>query len=309
MAANQYFSEFGGCWTDRSDWATQLDAKLEHGEITADEAARVRFWIEHGYVILRGAVAPELCEQVAEDLHRAWAESDPRLLLVDSETNISHPLSRDWEEKRIRLVDVYAYYESARRALFAPDIVRFLSTVLEEPPLLFQSLSFHRGSEQGIHQDTAYVVSTDPMRLMASWIALEDVHEGSGELMYYDGSHRLPEHKFSGVHKHWNPDRDGMEQHDVWAKSLHTNSAAMGLPLRTFLPRRGDVLIWSADLAHGGAPIVDRSLTRRSLVGHYTAGTADPHYFSLMPDRQVKVPQEAGLYSSGHYTLRRDGPE
>lgn len=305
--ADPYYSEFGGCWTDRHDAALILDRKLEEGDVSSEEAARLRFWMEHGYVVLPQAVPHHVCDRVNDDVHRAWEEADSRLTIVESETNEAHPLSRDWEEKRIRVVDVYAYYESARDALFAPDVVRFLTTVFEQAPLLFQSLSFQRGSEQGIHQDTAYVVSSDPMRLMASWIALEDVQEGSGELMYYDGSHRLPEFKFSGFSKHWNPERDGTEQHDRWSRLLHENARSMGLPLRTFVPRKGDVLIWSADLAHGGAPIRDRSLSRRSLVGHYTPASAAPHYFSLRPDRCAKILARGGVYSSGHYALVGEG--
>ena len=91
-----------------------------------------------------------------------------------------------------------------------------------------------------------------------------------------EGSHRLPEYLFSGAYKHWSPERDGSEQHDEWARRLRTESERMGLPLRTFLPKKGDVLLWSADLAHGGASVVDRTATRRSLVGHYCPATSSP---------------------------------
>ena len=66
--------------------------------------------------------------------------------------------------------------------------------IFDDSPLLFQSLSFEKGSQQGMHQDTAYIVVDSPLELAASWIALQDVEPGSGELMYYEGSHRLPEY-------------------------------------------------------------------------------------------------------------------
>lgn len=50
---------------------------------------------------------------------------------------------------------------------------------------------------------------------------------------------------------------------------MERHSARMGLEQKTFRPRKGDVLIWSADLVHGGSPVTDPSLTRKSLVGHY----------------------------------------
>jgi ectoine hydroxylase-related dioxygenase (phytanoyl-CoA dioxygenase family) len=258
--------------------------------------------MKHGYAVLEQAVDPELCDQVSRDLEEAWERSDGRILAQHPDGtyfDLDHGVPMD----QVRALDVYAHQRAAREALLAPAIRRFLSIVFEEDALLFQSLSFHTGSEQAIHQDTAYVVTTDPMRLCASWIALEDVAEGSGELMYYEGSHRLPEFHFSDRFKHWSPDRDGAEQHERWGALLHENAVRMGMPLKHFRPRKGDVFIWSADLAHGGSPIQDRRLTRRSIVGHYTPGSAQPHYMSHHPSRTTRVPWNGFEYSSYHYDL------
>ena len=56
---------------------------------------------------------------------------------------------------------------------------------------------------------------------------------------------------------------------------------------------QGDVLIWSADLAHGGAPVEDDSLTRRAAVGHYCPEWAVPRYFDQFPDRSAHARMEA----------------
>ena len=79
--------------------------------------------------------------------------------------------------------------------------------------MAFQTLYFRYGSQQAIHQDPAYVVIDEPMKLCASWLALEDVKPGSGELIYYPGSHLNSDFLFSGEHKHWKGSRDGAEQH------------------------------------------------------------------------------------------------
>ena len=109
----------------------------------------------------------------------------------------------------MRIVDVYAARPAALKVLLAPKLVRFLSLIFDAEPLLFQSLTFECGSEQGMHQDSAYVVVSSPMELVASWTALEDIRPDSGELQYFEGSHRLPEYLFSGEHKSWDPSRDG----------------------------------------------------------------------------------------------------
>lgn len=165
----------------------------------------------------------------------------------------------------MRAVDVYAYYESARRALFSDRIVEFLRAIFNDSPLLFQSLTFERGSQQPLHQDTGFVVVSSPLEFAASWIALEDIQPGSGELTFIDGSHRLSEYLFSGKYKHWNAKRDGDQQHADWHDQLHANATRLGLEQKTFLASKGDVLIWAADLAHGGSAVTDPSLTSQEL--------------------------------------------
>ena len=65
-----------------------------------------------------------------------------------------------------------------------------LKLIFEDNPLAFQSIYFHRGSQQSIHQDTAYVITKKPLSLAASWLSLQDVEPGSGELAYYPKSHK-----------------------------------------------------------------------------------------------------------------------
>ena len=117
------------------------------------------------------------------------------------------------------------------------------------------------------------------------------VQPGSGELMYYEGSHRLPDWLYSGAFKHYNHERDKHEEHMAHLKSLVDRSEERGLKLTTFLPKKGDALIWAADLAHGGSEIGDPALTRRSLVTHYTDASTKPYYFRFLPQDRQKVVQ------------------
>jgi ectoine hydroxylase-related dioxygenase (phytanoyl-CoA dioxygenase family) len=46
--------------------------------------------------------------------------------------------------------------------------------------------------------------------------------------------------------------------------------ARRGLASRAFTPRRGEVLLWHHSLLHGGSTPEDSSLTRKSLVVHFS---------------------------------------
>ena len=184
----------------------------------------------------------------------------------------------------------------------SPSLIHFLQIIFECSPLLFQSLSFDQGSQQGLHQDTAYVVVDSPLHLAACWIALEDVTEGAGELEYAPGSHRLPDWNFGRDRKHWNPSEDGSDIHNEWAIFLVQEAQKAG-GTKKFLAKKGDILIWHADLAHGGTPVTKPELTRQSLVGHLCPITTSPYYFQYNPNRATIKKYKSLYYSSQHYDL------
>jgi hypothetical protein len=64
----------------------------------------------------------------------------------------------------------------------------------------------------------------------------------------------------------------------MYVDSLRARCVERALEQRLFRPRRGDVLLWHADLAHGGSPIVTPGLTRKSLVTHYCPADCSPQY-------------------------------
>src|SRR5579875_2585648 len=282
------FSRYGGLWIDLSDFNESVSKRQKKGKLTADEADQVRFFADKGYLVIPQAVDPAMCDRFSNDITAAFERGDERLLIQRPGESTGKPLTPDAPRVQARVVDSYVYYDSALELLLSEKISHFLRIIFEDAPLLFQSLSFYNGSEQGLHQDTAYVVVSSPLELSASWIALEDIQEGSGELMYIPGSHRLPEYHFSGKYKHWSAERDGSEQHDEWSRLLREEAEERGYPVEIFRPKKGDALIWAADLVHGGSDVRDRSLTRKSLVGHYCPNRIDPHYFANLPERRAK---------------------
>ena len=72
-----------------------------------------------------------------------------------------------------------------------------------------------------------------------------------------------------------------MEKDSVRTVTDFTNYLAeqvekLNLKKETFLPKRGDVLIWHGSLLHEGTAVKDKLRTRRSYVTHYTSLSAYP---------------------------------
>jgi ectoine hydroxylase-related dioxygenase (phytanoyl-CoA dioxygenase family) len=153
-----------------------------------------------------------------------------------------------------------------------------------------------------MHKDTAFVRMNSPMKFLGVWIALEDVSAGSGELIYFPGSHRWEDYLFSGRFKHYDRERDGEQVLDDNYRWIYRQADQAGIEEARFLPKKGDALIWHADLAHGGANVVRESATRRSLVGHFCARNVKPLYAYYKPARRKVYADGDRRYMSSYYS-------
>jgi len=273
-----YLSPFGGLWTDRRDAPILLDDMLSREEMSVAEHALVAKFIYDGYVILSGAISNALISNFFASMEDLLSGKLARNMSYWDESGHHYePVSRQHLHKReAKILDFHWVSEAAEALIFAPNVRRFLQIVFGQSALAFQSLYFHVGSQQGIHQDTAFVpIDGAPLEFVASWIALEDVEPGSGELLYVPKSHRIPDLTFTKGNKTCPPDDPMLKDYISIVQNAYERA---GLCPKAFLPKKGDVLFWAADLAHGGAEISKENATRRSMVTHYCPLGRRPPY-------------------------------
>ena len=278
-ARGETLSRFGGLWIDRVDWIDQLALRHRLGVLPDELCDSIFKFVRDGYVILPGAVSEEVVDALNADIERLWQDPPADLLIetFEPDKKLKFITARiDYRMGITKLLDVYAFSRMAREATAAPRVMAFLRAIFDETAKAFQGLYFAKGSEQAIHKDTAYVkIDSNPMHLAATWLALEDVKPGTGELTYYVGSHRAPEYLFGGTNK-WLESQ--LEEGDRFLQSLHADAEKYRHVKSSFLGKKGDILIWHADLAHGGAKIEHPGTTRKSLVVHFTPASAEPYY-------------------------------
>jgi ectoine hydroxylase-related dioxygenase (phytanoyl-CoA dioxygenase family) len=126
-------------------------------------------------------------------------------------------------------------------------------------------------------------MTTHPQGYMiAAWFALEDAHEDAGPLTLWSGSHRLPylSAREVGIPR----DAPADQCSRIYAENYYARNRqrieAHGLRPFHYLAKRGEVLLWHANVLHGGARITRPDSTRRSLVVHYY-GEGVHHYSDL----------------------------
>jgi phytanoyl-CoA hydroxylase len=277
-----YRSRFGGLWTDRGDARQVLADKHRDGAVSDAEAERLSKWIDDGYVVLRNVVDPGLLEAVLRDIGRAY-DGELGLLfreiVVDGCTAlvpVSERYGQEIDVRDCKLIDLYIRSKAALDTVLHASTVGFLNLIFEKPALVFQSIYLEYGSQQPGHQDSAYVPLTAPMKLAASWTALEDIRPGSGELFVHPRSQTVPEFLFEGRYKN---QPTGSTESRLYTEHLVNQVVMAALPDTKFMATAGDVLIWGADTIHGGSKITAPGATRRSLVAHYCPIDVRPQYF------------------------------
>lgn len=174
------------------------------------------------------------------------------------------------EERRasLKINDLYLRDQAMREVVMSPRLGAVLRELMQDDPVICNSLSVDYGTQQADHLDTLFMTPQTPGSLIAAWVALEDVRADAGPLRYYPESNHIEPYRFmdGGYHVR-------QQEMPFWTEYMATEVERHGLVGTTFLAKRGDLFVWDAWLLHGGSAIRTPGLTRRSLITHYYSRT------------------------------------
>jgi hypothetical protein len=163
-----------------------------------------------------------------------------------------------------RIMDGWKISESIKAIATAPRVLGILEELYGRKALPFQTLNFKMPTQQRAHSDTIHFNSKPPGFMAGVWVALEDMDMDNGPLFYYPGSQKLPEVTMQDV---------GVEadysQYLHYEEYMQKVVADAGIEIEYGLIKKGQALIWSANLLHGGSPAKDPERTRKSQVTHF----------------------------------------
>jgi ectoine hydroxylase-related dioxygenase (phytanoyl-CoA dioxygenase family) len=163
-----------------------------------------------------------------------------------------------------RIQDAWRISDNVKAVARSPKILGLLEEFYGRKPLPFQTLNFEQGTQQPTHSDALHFNSMPPGFMCGVWVALEDIDMDNGPLVYYPGSHKLPEVTMQEIGAE--PDQSEYPKYEQHVRELLERE---GLEPAYSTISKGQALIWSSNLLHGGAPQNDMSRTRRSQVTHY----------------------------------------
>jgi hypothetical protein len=268
--------------------ASRSPAGAEPPVLTSEQIAQ---WEADGFLILRDFMPGKEIAQVRAVVDDEWANTSDNTHVIDMlsgpHAGRAFKVAEAPEGSRseaYKLNNLFARRPEIRQVALSPRLRRACEQILEGEPLICNSLNFERGSQQPFHIDTWYMPPPVDNKMVVASIVIDDVDADNGPMVYYPGSHLIPPYRFSDGRLNEIP-----SESDQCRAYLNREIEARGLKEVEFRGKSGDVLLWHAQLLHGGRPIRDMAKKRSSLVVHYWRARD-------LPKELVRVDPKAGSY-------------
>lgn len=184
------------------------------------------------------------------------------------DVDFADPRSVKNSENGLRVQDAWVYNEDIRAIAANSAVLGLLQKLYGRPAFPFQTLNFPVGTQQHLHSDAIHFSSVPERFMCGVWLAMEDIGPDAGPLTYLPGSHRWPILNNVMIGRRGFGTTEGLAQapfEAAWDALVQASKVEQ----ETFLAKKGQALIWAANLLHGGSPQIDPTRTRWSQVTHY----------------------------------------
>lgn len=239
-------------WLDRPNAKDALPAHPDFPALNKEQQNELFRFVEDGYLILKGFFPEDAVDQLNMEVDQLLAKDQ-----------------LDFNYTGRKIMESFKVSPTANAFFREPRLIKLLNFIMGKQVIPFHTINFIEGSEQRAHSDSIHMTTEPQGYLIAAWIALEDIGPDQGPLVYYPKSHRLPyitTEDYPSGHTHW---RLGSFANKRFEDKIESVVEEHGFTPKTFEAKKGDVLLWHANLIHGGTAISMPGATRKSMVAHY----------------------------------------
>lgn len=232
-----------------------FEQELKRTDYDEDTLKIINDFAKNGYVIIDLNISDN-------DIDKLISELDPTF-----DQNLKNPAMSVTENSRI--LDAWKFSDQVKQLAVNKKVLSILELLYRRKPFAFQTLNFKTGTEQRTHSDMIHFSSLPERFMCGVWVGLEDIHDNNGPLHYYPGSHKLPFYDMFDIGIVGSGSK-GYDDYVAYYEDFIENVIrANGLQKEKLNIKKGQALIWAANLLHGGEPILDKNSTRYSQVTHY----------------------------------------
>ena len=247
--------------------------------------AQIESFNERGYLKVDFGLDPALLDTIVARVNSRYGQ----------EAGERHPGTR--------AQDAWLQVDEIRRLAVDERIRTALAQLYGRQALPFQTLNFPVGTTQLAHSDTIHFNCIPRGYMAGVWVALEDIDGDNGPLVYYPGSHKLPEYSMRDLGL-----KPGYEHYLQYEQKIQELIAKEGLEPEYGTMHKGGALIWHGNLLHGGAPRNDPARSRHSQVTHYYFAGCKYYTPMLSSSWRRRYRKPVWIPDTAHHDTPEDSP-
>ena len=236
---------------------------------TEDISKIKKFYNENGYVVIKNIILDKECElfkKAWEDeikAHKGYLYRQATAKLEKNKFN-----SKNWIMNpilNIQSLDKFIFKKL--RSYFDQFIVNnkkissLVGQILGEKPVIVQSMYFEGNSATWEHQDSYYLDDEETGKMIAGWIALEDISADAGRFFVCPKSHL---YDFSKM----NLENVISESHASYINSIVEVIKKNNFKVEAPKLDKGDLLLWNSLTIHGALDSQSQINSRSSITLH-----------------------------------------
>lgn len=198
-----------------------------------------------------------------------FPHEDFNSLAENIKADLSKKMNMEVVDNKGPRIQDYFQNDAVREIACNEKVLNMLSKLYGRNAFPFQTLNFPFGTQQKAHSDHVHFDSIPHNFMVGVWVALEDIDPDSGPLFVYEGSHKWPRVDNFFINHKVTEGAPPSPQYQKYLKIWETFAETSNTPKKPFLAKKGQCIIWSAHLVHGGSKQKDLTKTRWSQVTHY----------------------------------------
>ena len=220
----------------------------------------------YGFTILKNKIPHELIDCVINEFE-TWG-------LMTENNFVNHRFNR--------VTNFHIFSKNTMDIATNKYVNEIISKLFNSQQCVYSSLFFREGTSQHFHRDTPHFYTNPIDMYYGVWYALEDIDANAGPLKYYVNSHKIADPSgyeiFNDVYKNLDDkskikigsDFECIIKYNKIVEDECVNKNLICIDNNNYVYKinKGDIIIWHPKLLHGGSDIIDRTLTRYSMVTH-----------------------------------------
>ena len=246
---------------------------LKNNDHSVNEIELARKFNSDGYVVIDLDLSQSDIDLVVQDMRSS----------IDRE-NLTKQAEHFTYSNSPRIFEEWKHSKNIKNLCLHPKLIETLEFLYNKKVFPFSTINFMKGSNQPLHSDTINFPTIPQLWMSGVWVALEDTTAENGTLSIVPGSHKLPIFDYANLQLPHPDDREDGESNNYkdYEEFVRQLIKANGIEPTPVPLKKGQALIWAANLLHGGTPIDENiEQTRLTQAIHYFYEGCSEYYHPM----------------------------